>query len=28
LKAHVESPLGGSIILAGKTMLALNLAIC
>lgn len=28
LKAHVESPLGGSIILAGKTMPALNLAIC
>lgn len=28
LKAHVESPLGGSIVLAGKTMLALNLAIC
>lgn len=28
LKAHVESPLAGSIILAGKTMLALNLANC
>jgi len=28
LKAHVESPLGGSIILAAKTMVALNLAIC
>lgn len=28
LKAHVESPLGGSIILAGITMLAINLAIC
>lgn len=28
LKAHVESPLGGSIILAGITMPALNLAIC
>lgn len=28
LKAHVESPLGGSIVLAGITMLALNLVIC
>ncbi len=28
LKAHVESPLGGSIILAGILMLALNLAKC
>ena len=28
LKAHVESPLSGSIILAGKTMPALNLAKC
>ncbi len=28
LKAHVESPLAGSIILAGITMPALNLAIC
>ena len=28
LKAHVESPLGGSIILAGISMLALNLAKC
>lgn len=28
LKAHVESPLGGSIILAGIPMLALNLAVC
>ncbi len=28
LKAHVESPLGGSIILAGKIMPAQNLAIC
>lgn len=28
LKAHVESPLGGSIVLAGISMLALYLAIC
>ena len=28
LKAHVESPLGGSILLAGKFMPALNLANC
>ena len=28
LKAHVESPLGGSIILAGKIMPTQNLAIC
>lgn len=28
LKAHVESPLGGSIVLAGITMPALNLVIC
>lgn len=28
LKAHVESPLGGSIVLAGRTMPALNLAVC
>lgn len=28
LKAHVESPLGGSIILAAKSMAAFNLAIC
>jgi len=27
LKAHVESPLGGSVILAAKTMAALNLAV-
>ena len=28
LKAHVESPLGGSIVLAGIPMLVLNLAVC
>ena len=28
LKAHVESPLGGSIILASISMLAINLAKC